>query len=450
MIAAREACHRLGLPHVTLDLREEFRRAIVGAVHPRLRAGRDAEPVHRVQRELPLRGAARVRRARGRARLATGHYARIVRHRGRLLLARAADPPRIRATCSRGVDPRFLDRLWFPLGTQTKAETRAEAERAGLAAARRPESQEACFLAGDDYRDFLGRHGLATERGAIVDESGRELGSHDGFWRFTPGQRRGLGVAAAEPLYALRTDARDEHGHGRAARVARQRRRSVRAGASTSTSSACTRSCAIAPSRSRQPSTPTTPASVSTSTNPCYGVARGQAAVLYEDDVVVGAGLDLANKIAAMLAYSSGEVVDVALAIFLILVGAGIAWVCLELGATLQRLSAFIKGTQDEVLPVINKVGTTVDHVNAQMEKVDQITDSAVDAADSADTAVRAVSFAITRPVQKITGFAAGVSHGVAEFKTRRNWRGAVDVAKAAATEREQELAEELREADRA
>src|SRR5690242_11644812 len=148
-----------------------------------------------------------------------------------------------------------------------------------------------------------------------------------------------------------------------------------------------------------------------------------------------------------MLAYSSGEVVDVALAIFLILVGAGIAWVSLELGATLQRLSAFIKGTQEEVLPVINKVGTTVDHVNAQMEKLDQITDSAVDAADSA---VRAVSFAVTRPVQKVTGFAAGVSHGVAEFKTRRNWRGAVDAAKVAAAEREQELEEELREADRA
>jgi uncharacterized protein YoxC len=151
-----------------------------------------------------------------------------------------------------------------------------------------------------------------------------------------------------------------------------------------------------------------------------------------------------------MLAYSSGEVVDVALAIFLILVGAGIAWVSLELGATLQRLSSLIKGTQEEVLPVINKVGTTVDHVNSQMEKLDRITDSAVDAADSADTAVRAVSFAVTRPVQKVTGFAAGVSHGVAEFKTKRNWRSAVDVGKAAAAEREQELEEELREADRA
>src|SRR6188472_2300472 len=134
-----------------------------------------------------------------------------------------------------------------------------------------------------------------------------------------------------------------------------------------------------------------------------------------------------------MLAYSSGELVDVALAIFLILTGVGIAWVSLELGATLQRLATFIKGTQDEVLPVVSKFGETVDHVNSQMEKLDQITDSAVDAADSADTAVRAVSLAVTRPVQKVSGFAAGVSHGFADFKARRDWRHAVQAGKEAA-----------------
>jgi uncharacterized protein YoxC len=150
-----------------------------------------------------------------------------------------------------------------------------------------------------------------------------------------------------------------------------------------------------------------------------------------------------------MLAYSSEEVVDIALAIFLILTGAGIAWVSLELGATLKRLSSLIRGTQDEVLPVVSKLGTTVDHVNAQMEKVDRITDSAVDAADSADTAVRAVSLAVTRPVQKVAGFAAGVTHGLADLKTTRNWRSAVDAAKAAAAAREQELEEELRDADK-
>src|SRR5439155_21717795 len=106
------------------------------------------------------------------------------------------------------LDRRFVDRLRFPLGAQTKDETRAEAERAGLAVARRAESQEACFLAGDDYRAFLERRGLDTGTGAIVDEHGTVLGEHDGFWRFTPGQRRGLGVAAAAPLYALETNAR--------------------------------------------------------------------------------------------------------------------------------------------------------------------------------------------------------------------------------------------------
>ena len=150
-----------------------------------------------------------------------------------------------------------------------------------------------------------------------------------------------------------------------------------------------------------------------------------------------------------MLVFDSGEVVDYALAIFLLLVGLGIAWVSLTLGGTLQRLSAFIKGTQDEVLPVVSKVGTTVDHVNTQMEKIDRVTDSAVDAADSADTAVRAVSFAVTRPVQKATGLAAGVNHGIADLKVHRSLRRAVDVGKAAAAAREQDLAEELRDAGR-
>src|SRR5204862_5723330 len=104
------------------------------------------------------------------------------------------------------LDPRFLDRIWFPLGEQTKDETRAEAARAGLAAAGRLESQEACFLAGGDYRDFLEGHGLRSQEGLVVDEHGTKLGRHDGFWRFTPGQRRGLGVSGGEPLYALRSE----------------------------------------------------------------------------------------------------------------------------------------------------------------------------------------------------------------------------------------------------
>src|SRR5262249_60892470 len=99
------------------------------------------------------------------------------------------------------------ERLWFPLGGQTKAATRAEALAAGLPAASRRESQEACFLGGGDYRAFLERSGLEAAGGRIVDEAGETIGAHDGFWRFTPGQRRGLRVGGREPLYALPADA---------------------------------------------------------------------------------------------------------------------------------------------------------------------------------------------------------------------------------------------------
>ena len=148
-----------------------------------------------------------------------------------------------------------------------------------------------------------------------------------------------------------------------------------------------------------------------------------------------------------MLAFSYGDLAYAALAIFLLLVGLGFAWVSLRLGGTLKSLSTLIKGTQEEALPVVTKVGVTVDHVNAQLEKVDQITDSAVDAADAADTAVRAVSLAVTRPVTKVAGFAAGVSHGIADLKVHRSWHSAVEAAKAAAAAREQEFLEELRDA---
>jgi tRNA-specific 2-thiouridylase len=223
--------------------------------------------VRPLQRRLPLRRTARVRQAnRGGA---AGH--------GALRQAR--------------LDPRFFDRLWFPLGEQSKRATRAEARAAGLEAAGRAESQEACFLAGDDYRRFLGRNGLEPRRGPVVDESGRELARHEGFWGFTPGQRRGLGVSAGEPIYVLRTDSQ-----ANAVLVGPRTslaRREVSAG----------RGRLFVPAerveaklRYRSPAAAATVVPLSrgfrlTLDEPAYGVAVGQAAVLYEEDVVVGAGL---------------------------------------------------------------------------------------------------------------------------------------------------------------
>ena len=148
-----------------------------------------------------------------------------------------------------------------------------------------------------------------------------------------------------------------------------------------------------------------------------------------------------------LLASTAGDVASYALAVFLVAVGLSFAYAFVRLGGTFGRLSSFIRGTEHELLPVIHKVGETVDGVNLQLTKVDQVTDSAVDMADSADTAVRAVSMAITRPVQKVSGLVAGLTHGASALRAQRDWRGAVRTGKEAAARRERDLEEELRAA---
>lgn len=148
-----------------------------------------------------------------------------------------------------------------------------------------------------------------------------------------------------------------------------------------------------------------------------------------------------------VVAFTTGDLWRIALAVFLFAVGIALAFVLVRLAGTVTRLSAFIRGAEDSVLPVVDKVGGSVDRVNGQLDKVDRITDSAVDAADSLDSAVRAVTLAITRPVQMISGFAAGVSYGTADFKASGDWRHAVQAGKEAAARRESDLADELRDA---
>lgn len=146
-----------------------------------------------------------------------------------------------------------------------------------------------------------------------------------------------------------------------------------------------------------------------------------------------------------ILAFSYGNLADVALAVFLIAVGLGLGFAFLRLAVTFDRLSSLIRGAEREVLPVINKVGGSVDRVNAQLDKLDSATDSAVDAVDAVDEAVRSVSFAVKRPVQKLAGLSAGVAHGWSSLRTKRSWSDAVDDARAAAARRESDLQEELK-----
>jgi len=206
VITARQTCHQLGLPHLTLDLREEFRAAVVAPFVDDYAAGLTPNPCSRCNGAFRFAALVDFADRAGAAVLWTGHYARIAERDGMRLVARAHRPEKDQSYMLATVAPALLERVAFPVGSQDKAATRAEAEAAGLAVATRPDSQEACFLAGGDYRAFLERHGVASPAGPVVDETGVELGRHAGAWRFTPGQRRGLGVASREPLYALHTD----------------------------------------------------------------------------------------------------------------------------------------------------------------------------------------------------------------------------------------------------
>jgi tRNA-uridine 2-sulfurtransferase len=291
VIAARETCHSLGLPHVTLDLREEFQRAVVAPFVAGYSRGETPNPCIRCNAGFRFAELLAFARRVGARRLVTGHYALLRRHRGRVLLARGADRDKDQSYMLGRLDPRMLPSLWFPLGAQRKDETRAQALAAGLAVAGRPESQEACFLAGGDYRDFLERHGLGAAEGPVLDEGGTVLGRHDGFWRFTPGQRKGIGVAAGTPLYALRTEpAANAVVVGPRESLAR-RRVTARLGRLFVPAERVD-----AKLRSRSPAVTATVEPLARGfrlrlDEPAYGVAPGQAVVLYEEDAVVGAGI---------------------------------------------------------------------------------------------------------------------------------------------------------------
>jgi uncharacterized protein YoxC len=144
--------------------------------------------------------------------------------------------------------------------------------------------------------------------------------------------------------------------------------------------------------------------------------------------------------------FTAIDVLWIALSVFFVLLAVALAYVLFRLGATVGRLNSFIRGLEREVLPVINQAAGTMERVNAQLDKVDRVTDSAVDAADSVDTAVRAVTFALTRPVQKISGLVEGIAHGAASLRARKDVRGAYRSGKEAAARREDEIEDELRQ----
>jgi tRNA-specific 2-thiouridylase len=208
VLGARAVAHSLDIPHFTLDLEADFRRRVVGRWVEGYAAGQTPNPCILCNGEVRLAAMLDLAARLGATRLLTGHYARIVEDAEGPLLAAGADQAKDQSYMLAALPPDLIGRLGFPLTEMTKDEVRAVAARHGLAVAKKPESQDLCFLAGQGKRGFLRRHGnLADRDGAVLDRSGRAVGRHGGHHNFTVGQRRGTGVSLNEPVYVLATDA---------------------------------------------------------------------------------------------------------------------------------------------------------------------------------------------------------------------------------------------------
>jgi tRNA-specific 2-thiouridylase len=207
---ARSLAHSMGLPHFTIDLREDFRAGVVEPFIAGYAGGETPNPCVGCNGHVRLDAMLELAGRLGAGRLATGHYARLAEaqdQRGPLLRA-ATDPAKDQTYMLAGLTPSSLARMRFPLGGLRKPAVRDLAARAGLPVAGKADSQDLCFLAGTDRPRFLARHGGIGDRpGAIVDLDGNVLGSHLGQHRFTVGQRRGIGLDhSGGPLYVLDKD----------------------------------------------------------------------------------------------------------------------------------------------------------------------------------------------------------------------------------------------------
>ena len=294
VLRARRLAHSLGMPHLTLDLQDEFREGVVSAFLEGYAEGRTPNPCVLCNGEVRIDAMIALAERLGAEALITGHYARIADDGEGPLLAGPSDSAKDQTYMLSGLRPASLARLRFPLADLTKPEVREIAAAAGLEVAGRAESQDLCFLAGQGKREFLRRHaGLGERSGELVTRSGRRLGSHRGHHNFTIGQRRGLGVGGSSPLYVLEKDAssnrvvvgsRDELRTTRVRiRGARLHRDAHRVNSVRLRSHARVRPCTVELDSAGGEGTVLL-------AEPVDGVAPGQLACLMDDDLVVGHG----------------------------------------------------------------------------------------------------------------------------------------------------------------
>lgn len=204
---ARAVADRLGFPHYVLDYESRFKESVIDAFADSYVQGYTPIPCVTCNQTVKFTDLLGVARDLGATALATGHYARRVEGKSGAELHRAVDYSRDQSYFLFATTRDQLNYLRFPLGDMAKTTVRAHAERLALPVAQKPDSQDICFVPDGRYADIVQKlRPEAANPGPIVDMAGRELGRHDGVIHFTIGQRKGIGVAAAEPLYVVALD----------------------------------------------------------------------------------------------------------------------------------------------------------------------------------------------------------------------------------------------------
>ncbi len=208
---ARRVAAEIGIPFYVLDYQEPFWREVMAPFGRAYTEGRTPNPCIRCNARLKFGRLLDFARALDAHHLASGHYARVERREdGTPCLRRGVDSRHDQSYFLYALTAQQLAHIIFPLGELTKGQVREIARRWDLPVANKPSSQDICFVGPEGYRVFLARHyPWALRPGPIVDQEGRELGRHKGIGAYTLGQRRGLGVAAEEPLYVIGIDAED-------------------------------------------------------------------------------------------------------------------------------------------------------------------------------------------------------------------------------------------------
>jgi len=205
---AGRVAQRLGIPHYVLDYENRFRDAVIDSFADAYARGETPIPCITCNQTVKFSDLLGTAKELGADVLATGHYARRIEGAGGPELHRGIDETRDQSYFLFATTRAQLDFLRFPLGTLSKDETRALARRFDLPVAAKPDSQDICFVPSGSYSDLVAKlRPGAIEPGEIVDESGRVLGQHDGIIHFTVGQRKGLGISGAEPMFVLRLEA---------------------------------------------------------------------------------------------------------------------------------------------------------------------------------------------------------------------------------------------------